>query len=427
MRTVKRRQKKLATELQTSDDDRLRDTKPSLKNPAYLWYPKDALSDEAYILMSFEQRGVYRHLLDIQWLNGSLPASVDALGTMVCMVPGEFERIWASIADRFEETTPGRLQNPRLERQRTEQARFFLTKAEAGRKAAAAKQARARRRQCLEAAKSRGTHTPEQWRHMLAVFSGRCCRCNRKKQVSKDHIIPVSNPKSTDSIGNIQPLCLKCNASKGQLIQDFRGDKWKQSTAVDLVNTPTVQLPDPVPASVPAPIPKTVVKNTTDRQPRQPMDLLDDPSEPTQVDALIKVWNEERQPGPRVMRTVPQARRKHYGVALRAKPNLDDWRIVIRYLNGEAWANAPGTGDHPNWRAHLDWLTRPGKLDEYLERARLDADSRRAKDRNKWCQHTPTCSGQQEHTRKVIDDGRRARGAEPGDWSNSAGNRAVTG
>ena len=43
-------------------------TKPSQKNPAYLWYPKDALTDEAFVLMSYEQQGVYRALLDYQWL-----------------------------------------------------------------------------------------------------------------------------------------------------------------------------------------------------------------------------------------------------------------------------------------------------------------------------------------------------------------------
>lgn len=87
----------------------------------------------------------------------------------------------------------------------------------------------------------------------------------------------------------------------------------------------------------------------------------------------MKVWNELREPGPKLIRQLPDARRRQYARALKTLPNLDDWRIVIRYMNSQPWANAKGSGDHPNWRASLDWLTKPGKAAEYLEKARLDA------------------------------------------------------
>jgi hypothetical protein len=36
------------------------------KPPAYQWYPKDYESDEAVRLMTYEQEGIYRRLLDHQ-------------------------------------------------------------------------------------------------------------------------------------------------------------------------------------------------------------------------------------------------------------------------------------------------------------------------------------------------------------------------
>jgi hypothetical protein len=89
------------------------------------------------------------------------------------------------------------------------------------------------------------------------------------------------------------------------------------------------------------------------------------------VDALVAVWNAERKPGPEVRDLTPQ-RRERYQRAIKAKPDLADWRQVIRWLNTQPWCNAKGTGDHRTWRATLDWLAKPGKLAEYLDKAAGD-------------------------------------------------------
>jgi hypothetical protein len=89
-------------------------------------------------------------------------------------------------------------------------------------------------------------------------------------------------------------------------------------------------------------------------------------------DDLQAVWNATRSPGPKVEDLTPD-RRKRYSKALETKPNLHEWELVIRWINAQPWANAPGTGEHANWRATLDWLVKPGKLGEYLERANTDA------------------------------------------------------
>lgn len=95
------------------------------------------------------------------------------------------------------------------------------------------------------------------------------------------------------------------------------------------------------------------------------------PPRPTPED-LQGRWNAVRDPGPKVD-ALNADRRRRLTKALDAAPNLDEWELVVRWINAQPWANAPGAGDYPNWRATLDWLCKPGKLHEYLDRAKADA------------------------------------------------------
>lgn len=93
--------------------------------------------------------------------------------------------------------------------------------------------------------------------------------------------------------------------------------------------------------------------------------------EPLTPAGLMALWNTHRTKGPKVSELTPQ-RQAAYLKAIRAKPNPDEWEWVIRYLEQQAWANAPGRGEHATWRATLDWLVKPGKLAQYLDRAATD-------------------------------------------------------
>jgi 5-methylcytosine-specific restriction endonuclease McrA len=46
------------------------------------------------------------------------------------------------------------------------------------------------------------------------LYESPCVVCGSKNQIEMDHIIPVSRG-GTNSEGNLQPLCKKCNLSKG--------------------------------------------------------------------------------------------------------------------------------------------------------------------------------------------------------------------
>lgn len=60
-----------------------------------------------------------------------------------------------------------------------------------------------------------GSHTSEEWLSLCSSFDDRCVCCGEHKVLTRDHVVPVSNPNSSDFICNIQPLCKSCNSSKG--------------------------------------------------------------------------------------------------------------------------------------------------------------------------------------------------------------------
>lgn len=69
---------------------------------------------------------------------------------------------------------------------------------------------------------AQGTHTVQEWEDLKAKYGGRCLFCGRtNRPLTKDHVIPFQNG-GTNDIGNIQPLCQPCNASKGKRSIDFR-------------------------------------------------------------------------------------------------------------------------------------------------------------------------------------------------------------
>jgi len=106
----------------------------------------------------------------------------------------------------------------------TEQDRWVPTK----------RLARRKRDFYMRRARGRGRHAPEEWTALREYFGGRCVRCllvpTGERAVGsrtviwileKDHIVRVTDGGS-DDIGNLQPLCTKCNGGKGNDRTDWR-------------------------------------------------------------------------------------------------------------------------------------------------------------------------------------------------------------
>lgn len=87
----------------------------------------------------------------------------------------------------------------------------------------------------LKSARTKGTHTQEQWLTLVKEFDYRCLRCGCQPigGPTKDHIIPLSYGGS-DSIDNLQPLCQRCNSSGGAQGHSFNWIEWRRSNGFGL-------------------------------------------------------------------------------------------------------------------------------------------------------------------------------------------------
>lgn len=100
--------------------------------PAYQWYPRDFDMDEEVKLMTYEEEGVYRRLLDHQWFHDGLPADVKQIARLVPKVASQrFQKLWTSMSMKFE-LRDGRLVNPKLEKVRADVEAFKARKSAAG-------------------------------------------------------------------------------------------------------------------------------------------------------------------------------------------------------------------------------------------------------------------------------------------------------
>lgn len=70
-------------------------------------------------------------------------------------------------------------------------------------------------------AESIGKVTVEEWSEILAIYDGKCARCGSTHDITQDHIIPLSTG-GKNIASNIQPLCRKCNSTKGTKTIDYR-------------------------------------------------------------------------------------------------------------------------------------------------------------------------------------------------------------
>ncbi len=121
------------------------------------------------------------------------------------------------------------------------------------------------RKERMASARSRGTHTDDEWSAMLVACAHKCVRCGSDEPLTKDHIIPVYQGGS-DSIDNLQPLCRSCNSAKGPDDTDLRPANWRDALIERSANaqrTPAgsaanaekasafAQLPTPTPTPTP--------------------------------------------------------------------------------------------------------------------------------------------------------------------------------
>ena len=120
--------------------------------------------------------------------------------------------------ERFQ-ANANRRRNERKEVVRQQQREWSKRNPEVGRKGAQTRRQRMKMLELLEISK----------RDFVRLYASPCSSCGSTKDICLDHIIPIARG-GRHSIGNAQPLCRRCNASKGtKLMIEWRHFLMKQT------------------------------------------------------------------------------------------------------------------------------------------------------------------------------------------------------
>lgn len=101
--------------------------------PYYRWYVRDYRASRAVQQMDYVQEGIYRSLLDEQWLAGGLPTRVRELAEIARCPVDVMRSAWEVLRKQFV-LVNGRYINERLEAERTEKDKVRTTNRLNGRK-----------------------------------------------------------------------------------------------------------------------------------------------------------------------------------------------------------------------------------------------------------------------------------------------------
>jgi uncharacterized protein YdaU (DUF1376 family) len=126
-------------------------------SPWYQWYPRDFLSSAHVRAMNYEEKGVYRELLDTQWMEGGIPADLDELCDILQLTRKKFDTIWKKVGRCFEVAIddPTVLRQAKIEKIRAEMIEASEKKKKAGSEGGKAK-ARREAERAEKLGKSRG-------------------------------------------------------------------------------------------------------------------------------------------------------------------------------------------------------------------------------------------------------------------------------
>jgi uncharacterized protein YdaU (DUF1376 family) len=106
---------------------------PREDRPYFPWYFKDWLTSPDRFSMSYEQRGIYRDLLDFAWDQRGLSTDLEHVRAMLGLDKRRFQLAWDKLKVHFTERD-GRLYNEKQERVRFDMDTFRESKREAGRR-----------------------------------------------------------------------------------------------------------------------------------------------------------------------------------------------------------------------------------------------------------------------------------------------------
>ena len=107
---------------------------PTEPLPYYKWFVRDWRASRSVQHMGYIARGLYRELLDEQWLVGFVPDDIAKLAEIADCPEEVMNQEWPRIKPHFEKCGRGKLVNKKLETRRTDSDRYRVQQAQHGKK-----------------------------------------------------------------------------------------------------------------------------------------------------------------------------------------------------------------------------------------------------------------------------------------------------
>lgn len=316
---------------------------------ADIWMPffvGDYLADT--MRLTTEQHGAYLLLILDYWKNGPPPDDNEVLAHIVRLPVETWIRHRRALSPFFD-VSEGQWLHGRVDAERRK-ANAHKDKSSNGGRSKwgsynGAQTGRELRSQRLAEARRKGRHTDAQWQALNAFCGRHCVACGATENIVKDHIVPIYQGGS-DGIENLQPLCHRCNSSKGPSNQDLRPANWRECLRKCL----------PDACTPPSPSEEEELPNGSSRH-------LDDDDGLT-VDEVVEAWNltAERHGLP-VVRKMTDERRKRVKARIR-EHSLEDFQQALRHLGESPFLLGQGRG---GWKADFDFFTQKSSFLKLLE------------------------------------------------------------
>ena len=197
-----------------------------------IWMPlyiRDYIADTTRL--TTQQHGAYLLILMDYWMSGAPPDDDVVLARIARLDLAEWQSIRASIEPYFS-IEGGMWRHGRLEHEHDKAAGQKRRSRSGGGarwgEPSGEERGRHLRSKRLAEARKKGTHTALEWEALKAFCGPQCVRCGAEAPLVKDHIQPIYQGGS-DAIENLQPMCRKCNASKGSEDADHRPEGWDKA------------------------------------------------------------------------------------------------------------------------------------------------------------------------------------------------------
>lgn len=200
------------------------------------WMPllvDDYTSSERVLAMDAHEERAYFRLIIAAWRGGGSIPDDDRFLAEASRAGARWPKVKPRVMGCFELREDGRWYQPKVcemiaeAEEISEKRRYAATELRWG---SAGSQGKTRSER-LRLAREKGTHTKEQWADLLRFCENKCVRCGSDGTGSggivKDHVVPIYQGGS-DGIENLQPLCGRCNTSKGPDRTDHLGDRRRE-------------------------------------------------------------------------------------------------------------------------------------------------------------------------------------------------------